>query len=70
MTDTLKCPRCGERPTVAQDADGLWDVIHFENWFVCGTPMALNYETRDAAVEAWNSMMIRRMQDARKDGDQ
>lgn len=60
MSDVLPCPRCGELPQVACDPNGLWDVIHVTpHWLQCGTPMALNWSTREEAIASWNQMMRR-----------
>lgn len=56
----LLCATCREPPIVAQDEQGLWEVIHVSNWFACGTQMAMNWPSRNEAIDAWNSMIVRR----------
>ena len=52
------CPNCGDLPIVSRDDQGKWDAIHPLTLTPdCGNPMALNWDTRDEAVESWNLLM-------------
>lgn len=53
------CEHCGEKPTIYRDDIGLWDCAHICRG-IDGFQGALNYQTKQAAIAAWNEVQKRK----------